>query len=171
LPHVAVFIAMSLDGYIARPDGGLDWLSRFENEEHGYREFFSSIDALVVGRGTYDVVLGFAEWPYAGKRCVVLTHRAAPARHGEDFHDGPPRPLLERLGREGVRRVYVDGGVVIRQFLKEQLIDEMTISVIPVVLGAGIPLFAGTGVERWLTLKGTRSWPSGLVQLRYAVQA
>jgi dihydrofolate reductase len=171
LPHVAVFIAMSLDGYIARPDGGLDWLSRFEGEEHGYQDFFASIDALVVGRNTYDIVLGFAEWPYAGKRCVILTHRAAPARHGEEFHDGPARPLIERLGREGVKRVYVDGGVVIREFLRQRLIDEMTISVIPIVLGAGIPLFAGTEAERLLKLESTRSWPSGLVQLRYTVQA
>src|SRR5262245_61079136 len=120
---------MSLDGYIARPDGGLDWLSRFENEEHGYREFFASIDALVVGRNTDDVVLGFGMWPYAGKRCVVLSHRPAEARHGEEFCAGPARPLIERLGREGVRRVYVDGGVVIREFLRERLIDEMTVSI------------------------------------------
>lgn len=169
-PQCSVFIAASLDGYIARPDGGLDWLARVhaEGEDYGYAEFFAGVDALVVGRNTYDTVLGFEPWPWAGKRCVVLTTRPATARHGEEFFAGEPGPLLERLAREGVRRVYVDGGAVIRGFLAAGLVDDLTLSVIPVVLGAGIRLFEGGGPELGLTLAECRAWPAtGLVRLRY----
>lgn len=168
-PHCSVFIATSLDGYIARPDGGLDWLSsvEVEGEDYGYGEFFAGIDALVTGRNTYDTVIGFERWPYAGKRCIVLTHRPATPRYGEEFYAGEPGPLLERLADAGVRRVYVDGGAVIRQFLAAGAIDELTLSILPIVLGAGIPLFTGGGSELRLTLTDCRSWPTGLVQLRY----
>jgi dihydrofolate reductase len=163
----AVFIAMSLDGFIARPDGGLGWLDRFHNEEHGYGKFFASVDALVIGRGTYDTVLGFAAWPYVGKRVIVCTHRSASPAHGEELWSGPPRALAERLDREGVRRVYLDGGELIRGFLREGLIDELTIDVVPIVLGAGRPLFASGLPELPLRLLEANTFPSGLVQLRY----
>jgi dihydrofolate reductase len=169
-----VFIAASLDGFIARADGALDWLSVVERagQDYGYRVFFDEVDALVMGRRTYDTVLGFDAWPYQGKRCIVLTHAppAAP-RADEEFHGGALAPLLERLVRQGVRRVYVDGGVVIRQFLAERLIDDLTVSVIPVLLGGGIRLFEGEGAaERGLRLIEARPFESGLVQLRYEVR-
>jgi dihydrofolate reductase len=140
--HFAVFIATSLDGFIARPDGGLDWLAPFHGEDHGYGPFFAGVDALVIGRGTYDTVLGFPEWPYGGKRVIVCTSRPADPRHGEELWSGPPRALAERLNRQGVRRVYLDGGALIRAFLHDGLVDELTIDVVPLVLGAGRPLFA-----------------------------
>jgi len=171
-PTCSVFIAASLDGFIARPDGTLDWLTRFEKsgEDYGYPAFFDSIDALVVGRKTYDFVAGMEEWPYGSKRCVVLTHRPPAAKlASEEFFAGAPLELVERLAREGSRRVYVDGGDVIRQFLTAGLIDDLTLSVIPVVLGSGIRLFDTGLPERWLTLQSSKSWPSGLTQLRYAV--
>jgi dihydrofolate reductase len=172
-PRCSVYIATSLDGYIARPDGGLDWLSRFEQsgEDYGYKAFFDSVDALVIGRKTYDVVLAFEKWPYEDKRCIVVTHAvptgAATPKHGETFHSGPLEVLLDRLAGEGVRRIYVDGGALIRSFLGADLVDDVTLSVIPVLLGAGIPLFGG--VERRMTLASSRSFPSGLVQLCYNV--
>lgn len=169
-----MFIAVSLDGFVAGADDSLDFLSRFEKsgEDYGFAAFFASVDAMVVGRRTYDVVRGFETWPYGDKRIVVLTHRAAEPRHGETFFTGEPGALVDSLAREGVRRVYVDGPKVIRQFLAAGLIDDLTLSVIPVVLGGGIPLFGeGAGPERWLALEGTQSWPSGLVQLRYRVEA
>jgi dihydrofolate reductase len=169
-PRCSVYIASSLDGFIARPDGGLDWLSSFEQsgEDYGYKAFFGSVDALVIGRKTYDVVLGFEKWPYEDKRCIVVTHVPPSAKHGETFHSGPPDALLDRLGAEGVRRVYVDGGVLIRSFLDADLVDDITLSVIPVLLGEGIPLFGG--VERRLKFASSRSFPSGLVQLCYNVE-
>ena len=171
-PRCAVFIASSLDGYIARADGGLDWLSivEREGEDYGYREFLGSVDALVMGRRTYDTVLGFDEWPFSDKRCIVLTHaRPASPRADEEFASGAPAALLEQLGRQGVRRVYVDGGAVIRQFLAAGLVDELTLSVIPVILGAGIRLFEGDPLHRASSLRliGARNFGSGLVQLRY----
>jgi len=163
----AVFIATSLDGFIARPDGGLDWLDRFHDEDHGYQSFFASVDALVIGRGTYDTVLGFSSWPYAGKRVIVCTSRPANPSRGEELWSGSPRTLAERLDREGVRRVYLDGGALIRSFLREGLVDELTVDVVPLVLGAGRPLFASGLPEVPLRLLGTTAFPSGLVQLRY----
>jgi dihydrofolate reductase len=163
----AVFIATSLDGFIARPNGGIEWLKPFESEEHGYEAFFAGVDALVIGRGTYDTVLGFAAWPYGGKRVIVCTSRPARAAHGEEPWSGSPRALAERLDREGVRRVYLDGGALIRSFLCEGLVSELTVNVVPLVLGAGRPLFASGLPELPLRLREAKSFSSGLVQLRY----
>jgi dihydrofolate reductase len=163
----AVFIATSLDGFIARADGSLDWLDPFHGEEHGYGAFFAGVDAVVIGRGTYETVLGFPEWPYGAKRLIVFTTRPASPRHGEELWSGPPSVLAERLDREGVRRVYLDGGALIRSFLREGMVDELTIDVIPLVLGAGRPLFASGLPETPLRLVESKSFPSGLVQIRY----
>jgi dihydrofolate reductase len=171
-----VFIAASLDGYIARADGGIEWLSVVERagEDYGYTEFLGGVDTLVMGRRTYDILLGFDEWPFAGKRCIVLTHaRPAAPRADEEFASGAPAALLEQLGRQGVRRVYVDGGAVIRQFLSSGLVDDLTLSVIPVILGGGIRLFDADPRTRApsaaLRLLSAHSFESGLVQLRYEV--
>jgi len=174
-PRCSVFIATSLDGYIARRDGGLDWLSIVETpgEDYGYARFFADVDALILGRATYETVLAFPAWPYGDKRCVVLTHGTFESRHGERFHAGAPGPLLEELHAAGVRRIYVDGGAVIRLFLREGLIDDVTLSIIPVLLGDGIPLFDSLASvpTRRLRLASSQAFPSGLVQLRYDVTA
>ena len=116
--------------------------------------------------GTYDFVLPFPEWPYAGKRVVVMTHKLEPPRHGEQLVSTTARELASRLDGEGCKHVYIDGGVVIRQFLDANLIDDITISVMPVLIGAGIPLFGGPAAK--LTFVSSQSWPTGVVQLRYA---
>jgi len=164
----AVFIATSLDGFIARLDGRIDWLGPFHDEDHGYGAFFASVDTLVIGRGTYETVLGFIAWPYGDKRVIVCTTRPASPAHGEELWSGPVRALAERLDREGARRVYIDGGELIRGFLGEGLVDELTIDVVPLVLGAGRPLFGSGLPELPLKLLEAKSFPSGLVQLRYA---
>jgi len=165
----AVFVGASLDGYLARPDGGLDWLEPFEGEEHGYQAFFDGVDALVIGRGTYQTVLSFPEWPYGRKRVIVCTRSDFTPSHGEELSREAPRALADRLDREGVRRVYLDGGALIRSFLREGLVHELTISLVPIVLGSGIPLFAAGLPERPLRLIDARTYPSGLVQLRYTL--
>jgi dihydrofolate reductase len=169
-PRCSVFIATSLDGFIARRDGAIDWLSIVERagEDYGYARFFADVDALILGRRTYDVARGFPSWPYGDKRCVVLTNHPPAARHGERFQAGPPAPLLAQLHADGVRRVYVDGGAVIRQFLREDLIDDVTLSIVPVLLGDGIRLFDDSVPERTLRLAASKAFPSGLVQLTYA---
>ena len=163
-----VFVGVSLDGFLAGPGDELDWLKPFEGEEHGYAEFFASVDTLVVGRRTYDVVRDFEAWPYAGKRCVVLTHRPIQALHGEEVSAEAPEALIARLSAEGARNIYVDGGIVIRSFLAAGLVDEMTVTVVPMILGSGVPLFTQGGRTRALSLIESRAFPRGLVRLRYA---
>lgn len=169
-PRVTVYIATSLDQYIARPDGSLDWLEsvQVEGEDYGYAAFMAAVDCLVMGRSTWNVVAGFEPWPYAGKRLVVLTHRPLEASHAEETHAGPLGPLLDRLGASGVRHVYLDGGQTITAGLREGVVDEMILSVLPCLLGAGIPLFGDGMPQTGWTLVETRGYPSGLVQTRYA---
>ena len=164
---VVLYLFLSLDGVAEEPS---DWFSE------GGPELFANIarvietqDDVLLGRGTYDKVLTFPAWPYGDKRCVVLTHASYPSRHGERFHAGAPAPLLAELQTAGVRRIYVDGGAVIRQFLRDGLIDDLTLSIVPIVLGEGIPLFDASVSTRRLRLAGSQAFPSGLVQLRYDV--
>jgi dihydrofolate reductase len=162
-------MATSADGYIARKNGAIDWLDRVQGPDYGYAAFFASVDTLVMGRATYDTMLGFGDWPYAGKRVIVLTHRPATPRHDETFTSAKPLELLARL--RDARRIYVDGGAVIRQFLAASLIDDLTLSIVPIVLGDGLRLFAGGEGEHALALDSTQAWPTGLVQLRYRLPA
>jgi dihydrofolate reductase len=170
-PRCSVFIATSLDGFIARPNGGIDWLAIVERpgEDYGFKSFFDSIDTLVMGRKTYETALSFDTWPYAGKRCVVLTHATPTSRHGEQFYAGDLAALVDRLGAEGSKRVYVDGGAVIAQFLASKLIDDVTVSLIPILLGDGAPLAPKIGADVRLELVEHRAFESGLVQLTYRV--
>lgn len=111
-PLVAVYLAVSLDGQIARSDGRLEWLDRFatSGEDYGYDAFISSIDAIILGRNTYETALGFGIWPYRNLRVIVLTHRPLDARHGEIAYNGELAPLLKKLHEDGVRKAYLDGG-------------------------------------------------------------
>jgi dihydrofolate reductase len=165
----SVFIATSLDGFIARPDGKYDFLDSvaLPGEDYGYAEFFKTVDTLIVGRATYDVVGAFPEWPWSGKRVVVLTSRPpATKRADEEFFSGDVRALHAKVADR--KRAYVDGGKVISQFLDADLIDDLTISIVPVRIGAGLPLFS-PGAERRFRLTGSQAWPkTGLVQVRYA---
>ncbi len=167
-PQFAVFIATTLDGFIAREDGRFDFLDPFHGEEHGYDAFYKGVDAVVIGRGTYETVLGFSEWAYGKKRVVVCSRRKLEPRHGEEIWAGTPVALAEKLGSEGVRRVYLDGGALISSFLREDLVDELCINVVPRVLGTGRPIFEGKTRELELRLVESKTYPSGLVQLRYA---
>lgn len=171
-PQCSVYIASSLDGFIARSSGGIDWLSTVErpNEDYGFKAFFDSVDTLVLGRKTYETALGFDSWHYAGKRVVVLTHGTPAPQHGEEIVSGDVGPLVDRLGAEGAKRVYVDGGATIAQFLAAGLIDDFTVSVIPILLGEGTPLAPKIGHDVPLRLSEHRVFDSGLVQLTYRVR-
>ncbi|MGA8893120.1 MAG: dihydrofolate reductase family protein [Anaeromyxobacteraceae bacterium] len=171
-PRSLAFLGTSLDGFIAGPDDELDWLERggVPVEDNGFGEFFASVDALLVGRRTWEVVSRFPMWPYGDKPLFVLTRRPAQGSHGERFVDGAPAGILAALGDQGFRRVYVDGGRVVSQFLAVGLLDELTVSILPVVIGRGIRLFDDAGPERWLDLVSSRVFGSGMVQLRYAAR-
>ncbi|MEW5741942.1 MAG: dihydrofolate reductase family protein [Myxococcota bacterium] len=169
-PLCLVYIATSVDGFIARTDGTLDWLDAVQRrgEDYGFARFFRRVDTLVIGRKTYDFVRALKDWPYGDKRCTVFTHRPVKPKAGETFFSGTPRALLARLAKQGAQRIYVDGGNVISQFLAAGLIDELTVSQIPVLLGDGVRLFQD-GQERGLRLVRTRSFPTGLVQSTWRV--
>ena len=170
-PACAAFLGMSLDGFIAGPNDELDWLDRGgPPEDHGFADFFASVDALLIGRRTWEVVSRFPAWPYEGKRVFVLTRRPAEGRHGERLLEGPPALVLAALADVGVRRVYVDGGRVVSQVLAAGFLDELTVSILPVVIGRGIRLFEAAGPERWLDLASSRVFGSGMVQLRYTAR-
>lgn len=168
-PRCSVFIAASLDGFIARRDGSIDWLPPVgaEGEDYGFGRFFGAVDALLLGRATWEVACRFEPWPYAGKRVAVLAHAPRTARHGETFHAGDPGAVLDALGREGARRVYADGGAVVSQLLAAGRVDDLTVSIVPVILGDGIRLFQPPLPERALLLEAAVPFPAGLVQLRY----
>ncbi len=170
-PRTAAFVGMSLDGFIAGPEDELDWLERMGGtpEDNGYAAFFASVDALLIGRRTWEVVSGFSAWPYEGKPVFVLTGRPATGGHGERFVGGDPGQVLAALQVEGFGMVYVDGGRTVSQFLARGLLDALTVSILPVVIGSGIRLFQDAGPERWLELSASRVFGSGMVQLRYAL--
>ena len=172
---ICAYIATSLDGFIARPDGGLDWLPQpvEGGEDYGYGEFFASIDAIVMGRNTFDTVLSFGQWPYADKRMWVLSSRelALPAFVPPTVTrwSDSPASLVDELTAQGVRKVYVDGGKTIQSFLQANLLDEITITTIPVLIGQGIPLFGPLEADVELELLESRAFKDGLVQSCYAV--
>lgn len=173
----SVFIATSLDGFIARKNGDLDWLPGSDGatgtEDYGFHEFFNSIDTLVMGRKTYEQVLTFKQWPYQGKRVVVLSSRfeKIPVKFAQDVEgtSATPKELTQRLSSSGSTHIYVDGGKTIQSFLQADLIQEMTITKIPILLGEGIPLFGTLADDIKLQHVSTRSFESGLVQSKYQV--
>jgi dihydrofolate reductase len=171
--RASVFVGTSLDGFMARLDGKFDFLPEGGGEEHGYREFMASVDTLVVGRNTYEVILKFAEWPYPGKRVVVLSSRPLPAPPDDSIAvermEGDPREISARLEATGSRHVYVDGGITIQRFLRAGLIQRLTITRVPVLIGEGIPLFGAVFADVRLRHLGTRTYASGLVTSEYEV--
>jgi dihydrofolate reductase len=179
--RASVFVGTSVDGFIARKNGALDFLPPGGGEEHGYAAFLESVDALVIGRGTFETVLEFPEWPYGEKRVVVLSSRpldfsrvssqGAGGRARVEQMGGPPREIVARLDAEGVRHAYVDGGETIQRFLRAGLIQRLVITRVPVLIGAGIPLFGLLDADVRLRHVATRAYASGLVQSEYAVLA
>ncbi len=170
----SVFVGTSLDGFIARIDGRLDFLPPGGGEPHGYEEFMTTVDALVIGRKTYETVLAFDAWPYATKPVYVLsTHPLAPAPAGAavELMAGPPAEIVSRLAGRGIRHVYVDGGITIQGFLRAGLVQRLIITRVPVLVGSGIPLFGALPHDIALRHVATRTYASGLVQSEYEVVA
>jgi dihydrofolate reductase len=169
----SVFIATSLDGYIARQDGALDWLPVNGGEPHGYDEFIATVDAIVIGRKTYETVLTFDAWPYGTKPVVVLStsmsELKAPAGAVCSLMTGTPPEIVAQLTQRGMKHLYVDGGVTIQGFLEAGLIQHLIITHISVLLGSGIPLFGPLSHDIRLKHVATRSYLSGMVQSEYLI--
>jgi dihydrofolate reductase len=166
---VRVFIASSLDGFIAGEDGDLSWLPEGPDvEDHGYGAFFAEMAAMLIGRGTYDTAAAFGEWPYGETPVFVATSRPLePAAPTVTAIAGEAPELLAAVRAQVAGPIYLDGGALIRSFLDAGLVDELIVTVVPVILGRGIPLFAGTARRHELRLVAATPYPSGLVQLRY----
>lgn len=175
----SVYIATSADGFIAKTDGDIEWLLRPEYEDAAklglvYDEFISTVDAIVMGRHSYEKVLTFGEWYYDGTEVIVLTtqdltvpkHLSGKVK----FVSATPHEIVEMLAKEGKKHLYIDGGITIQRFLDAKLINELTITVIPLLLGNGIPLFGNAGVEQPLELMDVFTSNSGTIQKRYRVK-
>jgi dihydrofolate reductase len=170
---VSVFVGTSLDGFIARRSGSFDFLPEGGGEPHGYTEFMATVDAVVMGRNTWDVVLGLGAWPFAGKRVVVLSSRpvelAAAGRHAVEQMSGSPAEIVAKLAASGAHHLYVDGGITLQRFLQAGLVDRITITRVPVLIGEGIPLFGVVPRDVPLRHVATRQYASGLVKSEYEV--
>lgn len=169
-PSVRVFIACSLDGFIAGPGGDLSWLPAPEpgGPDYGYGDLLADTTALLMGRQTYDSVAAFPEWPYGDLPVFVATSRPLrPVAPTVTAIAGRPSELLATVRRAAPGNVYLDGGALIRSLLDEGLVDRLTLTVVPVVLGTGVPLFAGAARRHELELVSAVDYPGGLVQLVY----
>ena len=168
----SVFVGMSLDGFIARLDGRFDFLQSAESGPHGYEGFIATVDALLIGRGTYEVVLGMGGWFYGKKPVFVLSSKPlAPAPRGAvvEHMSGEPGKIAKQLDKRGIRHVYVDGGLTVRQFLDAGLIDRLIINRVPVLIGSGIPLFGPLARDIRVKHIATRTLKGGGVQSEYHI--
>jgi dihydrofolate reductase len=167
----SVFVGASVDGFIARTDGTLDFLDHAGNEPHGYDEFIATVDAIVMGRNTLEIVLGFKMWPFKKPVFVLSTHPlpALPSGASAERLEGEPADVVAQLEARGFGSIYVDGGITIQRFLDAGLIDRLIVSRVPVLVGSGIPLFGPLTHDVVLRHVATRQFASGLVQTEYAI--
>jgi dihydrofolate reductase len=168
----SVFVGISVDGFIARTNGEFDFLPADGGEPHGFVEFMASVDALVMGRHTFETVLGLDPWPYGDKPVFVLStrplERVPPGRVVERM-SGEPNDIVSQLATRGIKHIYVDGGITIQRFLRAGLIQRLTITRVPVLIGTGISLFGEVPRDIALRHITTRSFAGGLVQTEYEV--
>jgi dihydrofolate reductase len=171
---ISIFVGTSLDGFIARPNGSFDFLPDTGGEPHGYDEFIATVDAIVMGRKTFDTVLAMTPWPYGKKRVVVLSSRPldlSTVKGGiVEQMSGAPAEIVSRLAATGAHHLYVDGGITIQNFLRAGLVQRLIITRVPVLIGDGIPLFGDLPHDIHLRHISTKSYPSGLVSSEYHVE-
>ena len=171
-----VYIATSLDGFIATIDGGIDWLNDIPNpdqSDYGFAEFMNGIDALVMGRNTFEKVLSFGMWPYEKPVFVAsgsLSSLPSSVEGKAFLLKGTPKDMITTLNEKGYKNLYIDGGAVIQSFLNEDLIDELIVTTVPVLLGGGIPLFGSLPRQSKLKLIGSEVLLNQLVKTHYRVE-
>lgn len=175
--RASVFVATSLDGFIARENGAVDWLvEATENtEDYGFAKFFGSVDALVMGRNTFELARSFTDWPYGTKSVFVLTSRSLEIPDDLALHvkplSGAPEEITDILSKDGIRHIYVDGGKTIQSFLRAGLVQRMTITRIPILIGRGIPLFGPLEQDIRLRHVDTKTYSNGFIQSEYEITA
>jgi dihydrofolate reductase len=169
----SIFIGTSLDGFIARPNGSFDFLPEGGGEPHGYNEFIATVDAIVMGRNTFETVLPMKPWPYGDKRVVVLSSRTIDFSNAVEAKveqmSGSPAEIVAQLTATGATHLYIDGGITIQRFLRAGLIQRLIITRVPVLIGEGIPLFSTLPHDIHLRHIATKSYPSGLVSSEYEI--
>ncbi len=169
--QLSVFCGVSVDGFLARTNHALDFLDAGGAEPHGFEEFFGSVDVLVIGRKTSEVVLTFGKWPYGKKPVVVLSSRTldlSKIKGGVvEQMTGEPAEIATRLKARGFKHAYIDGGITIQRFLSAGLIDRLVVTRVPVLIGEGIPLFGPLSRDITLHHVATRTYRGGLVQSEY----
>ncbi|MBV6441052.1 MAG: dihydrofolate reductase [Haliscomenobacteraceae bacterium CHB4] len=168
---LTLYIAASLDGYIAKPDGDIGWLSSVEAppEDYGYAAFVKTVDTVIMGRKTYEKVLSFGiPWPHKGRKCYVLSKTKTGNDENVEFFNGDPGDLLAHIRQTPGLNIYCDGGAdVVHELAQKDLIDQYVVSIIPVLLGEGIALFKPGRPEQNMRLTRCETFPTGLVQLHY----
>ncbi|WP_392537401.1 dihydrofolate reductase family protein [Legionella sp. 227] len=176
----SVFIATSVDGFISRHDGSIDWLMKVnslvpEGEDGGYKSFIASVDGLIMGRHSFEQVLSFDEWPYGTLPVIVMSSKGVNIpKHLQNYVSSSsesPTALVQRLANQGMKHLYIDGGITIQKFIAEHLIDELTITLIPVLLGSGRSLFGPLKEDVELELLETKNIGCGIVQLKYCIHS
>ncbi|MGC2638178.1 MAG: dihydrofolate reductase family protein [Acidobacteriaceae bacterium] len=171
----SVFVGISVDGFLARPDGTVDFLDAGGNTPHGFEEFYASVDAIVIGRKTFEWVLSYCRshegWPYGKKRVVALSTSpldfSSLAKASIEQMSGEPADIVARLEASGAQHLYIDGGLTIQRFLRAGQIDRLIITRVPILIGQGIPLFGALPHDVALEHVATRSYAGGLVQTEY----
>jgi len=170
----SVFIGVSVDGFIARKNDDLDFLPE-DAEPHGYDEFIASVDAIVIGRKSFEKVLSFGTWPYGERRVVVLSSHPLDLSKAVggvvEQMAGSPAEIVSRLAASGAHNLYIDGGITIQGFLRAGAIQRLIITRVPVLIGEGVPLFGALPHDVRLRHVATRAYPSGLVQSEYEVES
>ena len=171
MPRFRLYMATSLDGFIATPDGGVEWLKPFEAEDFGYEAFFDTIRTVILGRTTYEQIQSFGDWPYSGKRGIVLSTQSIEALpSGVEQRGEPLEELVSELQRQSGGDIWIVGGAqAIGGFLDLDAVDEIELFVMPILLGSGLPLFGSSHRSMSLRLKETQSYPSGVVKLVYSM--
>ena len=166
---VVLFIASSLDGYIARPSGEIDWL--FTDQNYGYSEFLASVDTVLMGRKTYEQVLTFGEYPYQGVKSYVFTKNPLfKANNNVELITAETKKFVDNLRQAAGKNIWLVGGSQLTyEFMNNNLVDELIVSIHPIVLGEGIPLFANKTTTQYLNFTKCQTYSSGLVQLSYEV--
>lgn len=173
MAEIRGFIAATLDGYIASPDGSIDWLEEFGKLDYGYDAFIAQIETVVIGRRTYDQVQQLLGWPYEGKRAIIVSHRSVDdLPEGAEVWSGDIAELVKRLRETASGDVWVIGGSSVQQqFLEAGGLDRIEVHVIPLLLGDGVPLWPRTNGRRRLTLRAATPLAGGMVRLEYAINA
>jgi dihydrofolate reductase len=165
MSKIILYIATSLDGFIAKKDGSVDWLSSFD-EDYGYEEFLSSIDTIIMGSKTYQQVLSFGEWPYKGLKTFVFTHQKLKDDKNVEFISGSIPKAITGIKKQSTKNIWlVGGGNLITEFVKQKLIDEFQIFIMPLFLGAGIPILQESVKMNSLKYSKSKSYKSGVIEL------